>query len=83
MQPEEMRALLRARPFQPLRVRLTDQRTFDILYPHLALVTRPLFILGLADPASGGEWAIDSVRLPWSSIRDVEVAPVASAGGPG
>lgn len=39
MPPEEIRALLRASPFVPFRLHLTDGRSFEVRHPEMAMVT--------------------------------------------
>lgn len=36
MSPDQLRASLRAVPFVPFRIRLVDQRTFDVPHPEFA-----------------------------------------------
>ena len=36
MSPEQLRSSLRKAPFTPFRVRLVDQRTFDVPHPEFA-----------------------------------------------
>lgn len=76
MQPAEMQALLRKRPFDPFRLHLDDGRVFEIRYPELNLVTELRFVVGIPDvndPASG--IADHFVRLAWSRITKVEPLP--------
>lgn len=73
MQPQEMQALLRKRPFEPFRLHLADGRVFDIKDPRINLVTELRFVLGipeLGNPDSG--IADHFVRVDWSEIVKVE-----------
>jgi hypothetical protein len=47
MRPEGIRMLLRRQPFRPLRITLTDGRTYDVLHPELALLGRSYMEVGL------------------------------------
>jgi hypothetical protein len=72
MQPDEMRTLLRAEPFQPLRVTLTDGTSHDIIYPRLNLVTDMVFVIGVPDQSSNGVLAEDEIWIHWKDITSVE-----------
>lgn len=50
MKPEQIRELLRRRPFQPFRVRLKDGQFHDIRYPNLHLVGESVFMIGIPAP---------------------------------
>jgi hypothetical protein len=50
MQADEIRQLLRRVPFQPLRVRITDGRTFDIRHLGLTVVLSNTLIIGIPAP---------------------------------
>ena len=47
MRPEELTALLRTRPFVPLRIHMTDGHAYDITHPELMMVGRPHAFIGL------------------------------------
>jgi len=54
MRAEEFKELLKNHPFRPLRVYLTDGRTYDIRHPDQVLVMRQALDIGLQpDPVSG------------------------------
>jgi hypothetical protein len=54
MRAEEFKQLLQARPFRPLRVFMTDGRTYDIRHPDQVMVMRQALDIGLQpDPVSG------------------------------
>lgn len=54
MRPEEVTELLKTRPFVPLRIHLTDGRTFDLYHPDRVLVLRGRVDIGVGpDPVSG------------------------------
>ena len=73
--PEEVQAMLRAEPFKPLQVRLTDGAIHVITHPRLSMVTRQRLIIGSPDP-DDARLAGDVVYLPWSRIADID-RPVA------
>jgi hypothetical protein len=54
MRAEELMELVKARPFTPLRIHLTDGQTYDITHPDLVLVLRQRVDIGQQpDPVSG------------------------------
>jgi hypothetical protein len=54
MRPEELTQLLRRQPFVPLRLHMTDGRTYDIRHPKLVLVLRSRIDIGVSpDPNTG------------------------------
>ena len=54
MRPEELTTLLRTRPFTPLRVHMTDGRTYDIRHPDQVLDLRGRIDIGIGpDPQTG------------------------------
>ena len=70
--PESVQAMLRAEPFTPLRVRLTNGTVYDITYPNLTMVTRPSLVIAFPDPESNGQWGDDYVEVHWPEITGVE-----------
>src|SRR2546423_797033 len=50
VQSQELRQLLRQRPFQPFRVHLTDGRVFEIRYPDINLLGETFFSIGIPEP---------------------------------
>jgi len=50
MRPEDIREFLQRRPFQPIRITLTDGRTYDIRHPELAMVGRSTVAIGVPAP---------------------------------
>jgi len=45
---EDLIELLEERPFRPLRLRLTDGRSYEIRHPEMAIVTPSIVAIGLA-----------------------------------
>ncbi len=48
MRPEDFRAFLAKKPFQPFRITLTDGRTYEVRHPELAMVGRTSVVIGMA-----------------------------------
>lgn len=64
MRAEEMIQMLRRRPFSPIRVRLTDGRTYDIYHPDQVIVLKQSLDIGVAsDPATGIAERVDRCSL--------------------
>ncbi len=54
MRPEELRELLNAQPFIPLRIYMTDGKTFDINHPDFVLVLRSRIDIGVPQNSENG-----------------------------
>ncbi len=50
MRPEDILELLRAQPFEPFRVYLSDGAVYEISHPDLAIVQRSKVIVGVPGP---------------------------------
>ncbi len=48
MTAEDLIELLEERPFVPLRLRLSDGRSYDIRHPEMAIVTPSIVAVGLS-----------------------------------
>jgi hypothetical protein len=46
MRPDDLLRLIRAQPFQPFRIHLTNGRTYDVRHPDLAVVGRSTMFVG-------------------------------------
>lgn len=93
MRLEELTSLLRARPFVPLRIYLTDGRTYDLRHPEMAIVLRQRVDIGVdPDPATGVVERVDHCsllhvvrieELPTSVPPGSSSPPADQNGGPG
>jgi hypothetical protein len=82
MRPEELMELLRTRPFQPLRILMTDGRIYEVRHPDQVLVLRGRVDIGQgADPKTGVLERVDHCALP--HIVRVEQLPAAVTPGNG
>lgn len=79
MRPEEFRELLSARPFVPLRIHMSDGKTFDILHPEFVLVLRGRVDIGI--PADTGLGIMDRVEH-CSLLHIVRVEPLQPSSKP-
>jgi len=50
MRPDDVLQLLRARPFQPFRISLSDGQQYDVRHPDIAIVSRSTVLLGIPGP---------------------------------
>jgi hypothetical protein len=70
---EEARQYLWRKPFQPVRIRLRDGRTFDIPYRGWTLAAEAILIIGLPpedDPNS--RYSERSVWVQWPEVEAIE-----------
>ena len=75
MRPDDFRALLQVAPFRPLRVTLTDGRTYDITHPEFAMVGRSVVVIGTGAPADRIADRMTTVSL----LHIMQVEPIESA----
>jgi len=54
MRPEELRTLLRRRPFVPIRIHLMDGTVYDVRHPEMALLTRSTVEIGVEKQEGNG-----------------------------
>ncbi len=50
MRPDDLLQLLRARPFQPFRISLSDGKQYEVRHPETAIVSRSTVVLGILGP---------------------------------
>lgn len=50
MRPEDIRDFVQHRPFRPFRLTLTDERTYEVRHPELAMVGRSTLAVGVPAP---------------------------------
>jgi len=54
MRAEELRDLLRRKPFVPIRLHLTDGTTYEVRHPEMAMLTRSTVEIGLEHEEGSG-----------------------------
>jgi hypothetical protein len=74
MRSEELRDHLRKRPFQPLRLILTDGRTFEVRHPELAVVGQSTVAVSLARRGDPEPLHDRLVTIPLVDVLRVEPA---------
>ncbi len=76
MRPDELIALIRTRPFVPLRIHLSDGKVYEIRHPDQIIVLRGRVDIGVgADPESGAMERVEHVAL----VHIVRVEEMVSA----
>jgi hypothetical protein len=73
MDPETIIEQLRARPFQPFRIFLTDGSSFEVRHPEMMLVTRRRVIIALEPNRKG--LADDAVTCAPIHVTRMEPIP--------
>jgi len=72
MSSSEIRLLLRQRPFRPFRVHLADERSFDVRYPEINVVTQSTFVIGVPVPNDPDPVADRFISVPLAIVSRVE-----------
>ena len=50
MRPDDVLQLLRAKPFQPFRISLSDGQQYEVRHPEIAIVSRSTVLVGVPGP---------------------------------
>jgi hypothetical protein len=50
MRPDDVLQRLRAKPFQPFRISMSDGHQFDVRHPEMAIVSRSTVLIGVPGP---------------------------------
>ncbi len=77
MPPERLLEMLRARPFVPFRITMTDGRQFDVSHPDTAMAGRAFVIVGIPaadDPLGFVGRTVTLAMLHVTSLEPLEVA---------
>jgi hypothetical protein len=80
MAPEELLTILRERPFQPIRIALTDGRSFEVRHPEMVLAGRRSAVIGL--PAQGETEPLYDRRITVDLLHIVSVEPIQTPAKP-
>ena len=78
MRAKDVARLLRAQPFDPVRIRMTNGETHDIRHPEMAVVEPSWVTLYRYDSAGV---AVDFSRLSLIHIHDIELIQARSQAG--
>jgi hypothetical protein len=60
MRPDDVLKMLRARPFQPFRISLSDGQHYEMRHPDNAIVSRSTVLVGIPGPR-GPDGAVERV----------------------
>jgi hypothetical protein len=71
MPPEQLLALLRAHPFVPFRVTLTDGRQFDVRHPDMAMPGRRFVVIGIPE-TDGGDYVGRTITVALVHLTSLE-----------
>lgn len=76
MRPDELTELIRVQPFSPLRIHVSDGRTYDVVHPDQIIVLRHRVDFGVQpDAETGVVERVDHVSL----LHVVKVEELGSA----
>lgn len=73
MRPEDLLDLLRAKPFEPFRIFMSDWARFDVTHPELAIVLRSRVIVAVPGPKGPDGPAEKAVNLARVHITRMEL----------
>lgn len=76
MRPEDIRELLRQKPFQPVRLTLTDGRTYDVFHPEMLMIGRSTIAIGI--PKRNGPDPIYDRLITVSLLHIMQIEPLES-----
>jgi hypothetical protein len=77
MPPDEIRSFLRARPFVPFRLCLTDGWSFEIRHPELLMVGARAVVIGI--PQAGVPDPLFERTITVSLLHVVSIEPLESS----
>jgi hypothetical protein len=79
MRREELLRLLRSQPFRPFRLRLSNDTTYEIRHPDMAIVTLSAVYVGVPSPGATTAAADDIVIVSLLHVLTMEyLAPAGS-----
>ncbi len=82
LSPESLRAELHRQPFVPLRMYLTDGKTYEIRHPELAMITAREVYVGREETSPGSGIAKECDLVSVLHVARVEQVPLSpSAAG--
>jgi hypothetical protein len=84
MRPEDLNKWLRASPFRPFRLYLTNGHTYDVRHPELVMVGRSAIIVGTPSLEHADPVYDDYTTVALLHINDIKPLPApAPSGGNG
>ena len=81
MRPNDVREFVQKRPFRPVRLTLTDGRTFSVHHPELLMVGKSTVAVGVPSPGELGPIYDRLITISLLHIMQIETidAPAASS----
>ena len=80
VQPKDLNDFIRAKPFLPFRLTLTDGRTFDIHHPELVMVGRSSAQIGIRSPRYADPVYERVISISLLHVMQIEVVPESDVG---
>lgn len=78
MRAEELRALLRQRPFRRFRVHLRNGKVLDVVCPEITLVGDDMAVIGITDPKNPDSYSDDFELVLLNDIQQLETGAVSN-----
>jgi hypothetical protein len=72
MRPEELKQIVRQQPFSPVRIHLTDGKTYDIRHPDQMIVERGRVDIGV----NPNDWGVVERTEFVSLLHIVQIEPL-------
>ncbi len=69
---EELKHLLRQRPFRPFRIHLVNGKVLDVVCPEITLIGEDMAIIGITDPQNPDPYSDDFELVLMNQIQQVE-----------
>jgi hypothetical protein len=79
LSPESLRTELHRQPFVPLRMYLTDGKTYDIRHPEMAMITSREVYVGREETSPGSGIAKECDLVSLLHVVRVEQMPLSSS----
>jgi len=72
MRPEELRTMIRRRPFEPFRLHISSGQTVDVRHPEMAFVTRSSIVVGVTESDEG----VADYAVHYNLLHIVKIEPL-------
>lgn len=71
---EELKHLLRQRPFHPFRIHLDNEKILEVVCPEINLIGEDMAVIGVTDPKNPDPYSDDFELVLLYQIQRVETA---------
>jgi hypothetical protein len=68
MDRDELRSLLRRRPFRPFRITMSNDEKFEVWHPEMAIVATSIVAVGLGRP---GDQEPNAEKVIWLDLNQI------------